>query len=84
MTWFTGVLVFVIIWWIVFFMALPWGAHPPEEPEDGHAESAPRNPMLWRKALATTAIAAVVFAAVYYVIDVGLIDFRGAIPVQDG
>lgn len=80
MSWFTGVLVYLVIWWIVFFMALPWGVQPPERPEEGHAESAPKNPMLLRKALATTAIAAVVFAVIYYVVDAGLIHFETPTP----
>ena len=41
MTWFTGILVYVIIWWLVLFMVLPWGVKVPEEPEPGHASSAP-------------------------------------------
>lgn len=80
MTWFTGILLYVIIWWLVLFMVLPWGAHPPEKPEEGHAESAPEKPMLWRKAAATTVLAAVVWLGVYALITSELIQFRGAIP----
>src|SRR5690606_32311555 len=59
---FTGLMVYVVIWWIVFFMALPVGVRTHEEAgEDlpaGSAESAPARPRLWLKAAATTAIAA--------------------------
>ena len=45
MNWFSGIVVFVIIWWVVFFMALPIGVRSPDEAgvevEQGHATSAP-------------------------------------------
>jgi predicted secreted protein len=76
MGWFTGIIVFVIVWWVVIFMVLPWGARPPETPEPGHAPSAPENPRLGRKALITTVIAAVVWLAIYGVVESELISFR--------
>jgi predicted secreted protein len=76
---FTGILVYVLIWWVVLFMVLPWKADPPEEPETGHAPSAPEKPMLWRKALVTTVIAAVLWLGAYYLIDSQWLQFRGAI-----
>ena len=76
---FTGILLYVLIWWVVLFMVLPWGARPPENPETGHAPSAPERPMLWRKALVTTVIAAVVWVGAYYVISSDMLQFRGAI-----
>lgn len=55
----TVVLVFVIVWWIVFFMALPHGIRTPEKPErPGVVESAPIKPRLWLKAAITTGVAA--------------------------
>jgi predicted secreted protein len=76
MSWFTAVLVYVIIWWVVIFAVLPWGASPPDRPEPGHAPSAPEKPMLWQKALITTVISAVIWAIVFYVIESGVISFR--------
>jgi predicted secreted protein len=64
-------LVFVIIWWIVWFMALPFGVRPPAKPEPGHTPSAPEKPMLVRKALITTAIAAVIVGAIVAIVEVG-------------
>ena len=77
MTWFTGIMVYVIIWWIVLFMVLPWGLRVPEEPEIGHASSAPEKPMLWRKALITSAIAGLLWLGAYALIESDLISFRG-------
>ncbi len=69
MTWLTGVMVYVVIWWMVLLMVLPWGVKVPENPEPGHATSAPQNPMMWRKALITTLIAAVLWGIAYWLIE---------------
>lgn len=80
MTWFTGILLYVLIWWLLLFMVLPWGARPPENPEPGHEEGAPERPMLLRKALVTTALAAVIWVGVYFLIQADILVFKGAIP----
>lgn len=72
----SGIVVFVIIWWCVFFTTLPWGNRAPENPEPGHVESAPDNPRLWLKAGITTAITLVLWAGVYWAVESGLISFR--------
>ena len=69
MTWLTGVMVYVVIWWMVLLMVLPWGVKVPENPEPGHATSAPQNPMMWRKALITTLISAVLWGIAYWLIE---------------
>ncbi|MGI9373264.1 MAG: DUF1467 family protein [Hyphomicrobiales bacterium] len=62
---------FFIIWWLVLFTVLPWGAHSPHEEgesvETGHAPSSPKTPRLLRKFAITTVIAAIVFSIFYYV-----------------
>jgi predicted secreted protein len=62
---------------VVIFAVLPWGVRVPDEHEPGHASSAPERPMLWRKALITTVIAAVIWLGVYFVVDSELISLRG-------
>jgi predicted secreted protein len=64
-------LVFLIVWWVVWFMVLPWGVKPPATPEPGHATSAPERPMLVRKLLITTAIALVITGAIAGVVELG-------------
>ena len=76
MNWFTGVLVYIMIWWVTFFAVLPWGVKPPENPEQGHATSAPDKPMLWRKAFATSVIAAALWGVVYLGIEQEWMSFR--------
>jgi predicted secreted protein len=76
MNWFTGVMVYVILWWLVFFTALPFGARPPAQVETGHDVGAPEKPRLWLKALVSSVVAGLLLAIVYYVIEADLISFR--------
>ena len=69
----SGTVVFILLWWWVFFMTLPFGVKTPDVVETGHATSAPEKPMLRRKVVVTTAISAMLFAIVYWIIDSGLV-----------
>ncbi len=77
MSWFSGTLVFLVIWWLVLFMVLPWGNRAVEDPEPGHATSAPAKPRIALKFAITTGIALVMFVIAYAVTEAGLINFRG-------
>lgn len=75
-------LVFLIIWWVIWFMVLPFGVKPPAQPGPGHVASAPERPMLLRKLIITTIITAVIVAALSIVVHLGwlsLDDFGGKI-----
>jgi len=66
--------IYFVIWWLVLFAVLPWGVRTQEEQGDvvpGSTASAPHRPMLLKKLIATTAIAAIVFAALYGVVVYG-------------
>lgn len=56
--------IYFIIWWMVLFAVLPWGATSAHEAgseiEPGHAPSAPLKPMMLRKFAITTVIAALI------------------------
>ena len=76
----TGILVYVIAWWLIFFMALPIGIQSHDEAEEdvvpGTPSSAPVRPRLLMKALAATILAGVV-VGIGHLIDVNnLISFR--------
>lgn len=76
MYWTSGIVVYVIAWWLVFFMMLPVGVKTADKPEVGHAASAPMKPMLVRKALATSVIAAVIWAVIYWIVESDIYSFR--------
>jgi predicted secreted protein len=79
MNWFTGVLVYCMIWVVVLLTVLPWGVRPPDAPGAGHEPGAPERPMLLRKFLVTTLIAAALWSVIYLVIDQGWISFRDSV-----
>ncbi len=78
MGWVSGIAVYIVIWWLVIFMVLPWGVQPiePGDVEKGHAASAPLRPRMLRKMAITTAISAVLWLIVYAIIQSDLISFR--------
>jgi len=80
MSWISAAAVFVIVWWLVLFMVLPFGARPPDHVEPGHAPSAPARPRLGLKMLITTLIAIGVTAAILWVFESGLISLRPQAP----
>ena len=65
-----------MIWWVVLFTVLPWGVKVPEQPEKGHADSAPERPMIGRKAAITTLISCVVWLGVFALVESDLISIR--------
>lgn len=73
----SGLAIYFIIWWMVLFMVLPWGATSAhemgEDVETGTMKSAPLKPRIWLKFAITTLIAGVIFSLVYLVITNSLI-----------
>lgn len=67
----SAIVLFCSIWAVVFFMVLPLGITSQSEAgevDPGTPASAPTDAMVLRKALITTGIAAVLFAATFAVI----------------
>ncbi len=76
MSWFEGIVAYIIIWWMVLFGVLPFGVRPVEKADIGHAAGAPANPRLWFKASITTLVAAAIWLGFYALATSGLISFR--------
>jgi predicted secreted protein len=76
MDWLGTALVFAIVWWLILFMVLPFGAAPPDEVEPGMATSAPAKPRIGLKVAITTVLAALVTALILWLMDSGLIRLR--------
>jgi predicted secreted protein len=76
MNWLSAGVVFVIVWWLVLFVVLPFGAAPPDHVEPGHASSAPARPRLGLKMLITTLIALALTATIMWVMESGLFQLR--------
>lgn len=65
----SSVAIYFVIWWLVLFVVLPFGVQSQDETQNGVPgadRGAPQQPLLVRKALATTVLAAIIFAGVYF------------------
>ena len=76
---YNAAVLFVVAWWMAFFITLPFGVKVPDEPEPGHAPSAPENPRLLIKAAIATLAAAVLTGFVAAAVEYDWIDFRGMV-----
>lgn len=78
MGWFGGVVAYILIWWIVLFMVLPWGVRPigHDDIVKGHDAGAPRQSRIGLKVAVTSLVTAVLWLIVYFVIDSGAITLR--------
>ena len=71
----SGVVVFVMIWWVVLFTILPWGVYPEAQPLPGCAIEAPAKPQLKLKLWVTTLISLFIWFIVWWIIDADIIHF---------
>ncbi len=77
MSWFTGVCIYLTIWWTVLFAVLPLGVTSHAEAGidlgDGGDPGAPVDPKLKKKFLTTTWISAILFALLWLTLHFHLI-----------
>ena len=83
----SSIAIYFIIWWICLFVVLPFGVRNAHETglavEAGNEHGAPVHPMIGRKVVVTTILAAILFALVWYQMTYGLISFDD-IPFLSG
>ena len=69
----TAIAIYFVVWWIVLFAILPLGVKNAHEAGEtileGNEPGAPVDPQLGRKAIITTLVSAVVFAAIYFALQ---------------
>ena len=71
---FTKILLFILIWWIIFFISLPFKISIPENQIKGHASSSPKKTYLGLKVIITTAISFVIMLFLIIInFDLGII-----------
>ncbi|SNY93722.1 Predicted secreted protein [Cohaesibacter sp. ES.047] len=71
----SGLAIYFVIWWIALLLVLPFGVKTQVDSSEqerhlGTTKSAPTKPMMVRKILATTILAAVLFGLYYTAIEV--------------
>jgi predicted secreted protein len=76
MSWATGLMVYLVIWWTVLFAILPLGVKRVENPGRGQDHGAPESPRLLRKAVITTAVASILWVGFYVLHRMDVFSFR--------
>ncbi|MCA0302984.1 MAG: DUF1467 family protein [Proteobacteria bacterium] len=76
MSWATGVMVYLVIWWTILFAVLPLGVRRVENPGRGQERGAPERPQLLRKAVITSIVAGVLWIAFYLFHQADILNFR--------
>ena len=71
----SGFTVYVCIWWTLWFMLLPWGVKPQENPVPGSERGAPERGHLVRKAGVATVLALLLWLLVDWAIRANLYSF---------
>jgi len=76
--WLTGTIAYLLIWWTALFAILPIGVEPDADgdPRAGGWRGVPSRPRLGRKLLLTTIVSAVIWAAIYGIVESEWISFR--------
>ncbi len=78
MTWFSGIIVYLLVWWTALFAVLPFGTRPDPEgdPATGGWRGTPQRPLLLRKLVATTLVSAVIWVGIYALVESDWLSFR--------
>ena len=77
MGWFTAVVLYLLIWWVVLFAVLPFWTRPNPEPDvQSGWRGAPAKPHIGRKIIATTLVAALVWGGCVALIESDWLSFR--------
>ena len=75
-----SIIVYVMSWWIIFFSVLPIGIKSNKdvfkEKIGGMDPGAPKNPKIAKKFLITTLITTIIFAVIYYLVSIDLLNLR--------
>jgi len=80
MSWATGLMVYLVIWWTILFAVLPLGVRRAENPGRGQDPGAPEKPQLLRKAIMTSLVAAVLWLGFYFLHQADVFSFRRWLP----
>ena len=75
-----SIIAYTSIWWIVFFIVLPFGIQSNKEKFknsiEGNDPGAPKNPKIGKKFIITTIITSLLFILIYYVVELGFFNLR--------
>ena len=78
---FTGVILYLLIWWLALFCVLPIGTRPDSQGkmEEGGWRGAPQKHQMGLKILGTTMLAGIIWLALWWVIESEWLSFRSGL-----
>jgi predicted secreted protein len=77
MNWFTGIVLFVVLWWTALFAVLPVGTKPMAQADETSGwRGAPERPRLLMKVIVTTIVTCVLWTGSYLLIRSDYMSFR--------
>ena len=77
MGWFTGFVVYFLVWWTVLFAVLPIGVQPATGQDvAGGWQGPPKQPRLLYKAAVTTVVSVVLWFGIYLLVQSDWLSFR--------
>ncbi|MDX1922333.1 MAG: DUF1467 family protein [Alphaproteobacteria bacterium] len=71
----SGIVLFVIIWWVAIFAVLPWGVKHPTVQEKGMMPGTPVQPDMKKVVLRTTILTCILWLFVYALVQSDIISF---------
>lgn len=72
----TWVATYIIVWWILFFMVLPWGNHTPKTIPVGFERGAPEAPRLLLKVGITSLLTIILCFLIHLALTQGWVNFK--------
>lgn len=74
MGWFSAVVLYIVTWWMVFYIALTIRVKVPEEQSQGHATSAPQKPNIKKRILLTSLVTFIPWGIIVLLISQGFLE----------
>ena len=71
----SGIVVYMMIWWVVIFAVLPLGIKREVHCTQGHDTGAPMKTYLFHKFIFTTILSGIIWVIVNYFIQANIINF---------
>ena len=75
----SGIVVYIMIWWVLFFVALPIGAHSAhemgEDTQVGNTSGAPLKHNLKKKVAIVSGLSVVLWLVVFWLIQADVVNF---------
>jgi predicted secreted protein len=65
----SGVVIFVVLWWLTLYTVLPWGIRPCTQLVKGQETGAPQKANMKKKLIVTTLISFLLWSIIYIIID---------------